>query len=88
LQKIVVFFVFLSENKDYVYDSHRQPSWNLGYRKELFFAVIFITNSILGNCRNPDVQAPKEMLQKRRKSIKSRLKMAKITWLQEVVFLD
>jgi hypothetical protein len=78
----------LSENKDYVYDSHRQLSWNPGYRKELLFAVIFITNSFLGNCRNPDIQAPKEMLQKPRKSIKSRLKMAKLRRLQEVVFLD
>jgi hypothetical protein len=60
----------------------------LGYQKELLFTVIFITNSVLGNCRNPDVQAPKEMLQKRRKSIKSRLKMAKLRRLQEVVFLD
>jgi hypothetical protein len=41
--------------KKYVYDSHRQPSWNLGYQKELLFAVIFIANSVLGNCRNPDV---------------------------------
>jgi hypothetical protein len=30
----------LPENKDYVYDSHCQPSWNLGYGKELLIAVI------------------------------------------------
>jgi hypothetical protein len=58
------------KNKDYVYDSHRQPSWNLGYQKELLFAVIFITNSVLGNCWNPDVQAPKEIMFKLVKFIK------------------
>jgi hypothetical protein len=46
------------KNKEYVYYTHRHPSWNLGYRKELLFAVIFVTNSVLGNCRNAGVQAP------------------------------
>jgi hypothetical protein len=45
-------------------------SWLSGYQKELLFMVIFITNSVLGNCRNPDVQAPEEIMFKLVKFIK------------------